>query len=534
MSIGMLFDCAEWKLWTDEIYSWHDIPEMDRLKHMIECYSKELQGNIPQKNDDRSSLFRQKGNEKVSENKWYEAMHFYNNSLCYAAKDGSENAKLSSLAYANRSLCFLKLQMYDKCLADIELAINAKYPERLMSKLEERRKYCQKQVDAGMQMEKNEPKLDFDEDINFPGMANIMKMANNERFGRHFVAKRDIDVGKVVLVEEAFVTTPNMSTTKIVCSNCFKNTMNFVACDCNNSMYCSEACAERDKFHGVSCGNSIRNSDHLVPYAVRSILLALSIFEDIDELAKFVESVVKHEIPPSTSDMKSKYRMFLQMNIRPHSDESYRARFYHNDPSKLLMIVFSQPAIREKVRSKDDETFLMYLSLRHLYILHCNTFQNEFAGFVFLIYKHMNRFERPSPYYRPNLLQYISDNKVVCITMREIKKGDPLFTYANECCVMATRFNCRINLELNGSQCDCYSDINRYRPDSSALVKSDPDYQNFSRYARSSDYSNLSLCSFQKKLGFALLEKYSNMSWNDEIRAITMYLQKMFSESNFY
>lgn len=92
----MLFDCAEWKLWTNEIRSWHGIPAMDGLKHSIESYSEELQNTIPQKNDDRSSLFRQKGNEEVSENKWYEAMHFYNNSLCYAAKDGSENA--SSLA----------------------------------------------------------------------------------------------------------------------------------------------------------------------------------------------------------------------------------------------------------------------------------------------------------------------------------------------------------------------------------------------------------------------------------------------------
>lgn len=530
--IPMLFESEEWSLWANEIRSWNLIPAMyDYSKEMHHC-------KIPytiQKNDERSSFFREKGNQKVGENKWQEAMHFYNISLCCARKVGSDNA---SLAYANRSLCFLKMQMYDECLADIELAINAKYPEHLMSKLEERRKHCLNQIKSGMQFEKFEPKLDFDEDINFPGMANIMKMEYNERFGRHFVAKCDIDIGKVVLVEEAFIATPIMSTEKIVCSNCFKNTMNFIACDCDSAMYCNEACAESDKFHEISCGNSPKNSDHLMPYVVRSILLALDMFADIESLAEFVESVIKDKILPRTSNMESKYRMFLQMNIRPHPDERYDLSFYHNDPAKLLMVVLSQPAIREKIRSKHDEKLLIHLSLRHYYILHCNTFQNEVAGFVFLIHKHMNRFD-PNFYYDPNLIHYLSGNKMVCITSRAIRKGDPLFTFENKCCLIATRFNCRIYQELYGSQCNCHSKLSyltqpsRQRPVSSEIIQSDPNYQYFLHYVRSSDYSNLSLCSVHKELGFDLLKKYIKMPWNDEIRIISIYLEKLMSATNF-
>lgn len=90
------------------------------------------------KSDKRSTQFRLQGNAKVKETLWHEAMKFYNNSLC-TAEIASENV---SLAYANRSLCFLKLSMYDKCLVDIELAINANYPKQLWSKLEERRAFC--------------------------------------------------------------------------------------------------------------------------------------------------------------------------------------------------------------------------------------------------------------------------------------------------------------------------------------------------------------------------------------------------------
>lgn len=81
----------------------------------------------PVKNDIKSTLYRENGNEQKIKGNWYRAMRFYNDSLRYA-ENGSRNI---SLAYANRSLCFLKMEMFDKCIADIELAIKANYPEEM-------------------------------------------------------------------------------------------------------------------------------------------------------------------------------------------------------------------------------------------------------------------------------------------------------------------------------------------------------------------------------------------------------------------
>lgn len=59
------------------------------------------------KNNKKSLQYRNIGNKEFSKKKWREAMGFYNQSLRFA-EIGTENV---ALAYANRSACFLKLQM---------------------------------------------------------------------------------------------------------------------------------------------------------------------------------------------------------------------------------------------------------------------------------------------------------------------------------------------------------------------------------------------------------------------------------------
>lgn len=186
--------------------------------------------NLSTIKDDKSSTdYRNKGNAQFAKSKFVEAMELYNKSLCYA-KVSSENV---SLAYANRSSCFLNLGMYEKCLVDIEMAIKANYPEHLMPKLEKRRSDCLKKT--GKKVESNDfvAKLSFPADENFPGMANALKIESNLQFGRHVVAKCDIEVGKTVLIDEPFV---SVAADFIECASCLKKFMNLIPCDrCNNT-----------------------------------------------------------------------------------------------------------------------------------------------------------------------------------------------------------------------------------------------------------------------------------------------------------
>lgn len=104
------------------------------------------------KNNQLSTKYRLEGNAIFSNQNWRRAMMFYNLSLRFA-EIGTENV---GLAYGNRSICFLKLEMFDKCVADIEMALLANYPKEKRSKLEERRAHCLKQMETKKPNEKGE------------------------------------------------------------------------------------------------------------------------------------------------------------------------------------------------------------------------------------------------------------------------------------------------------------------------------------------------------------------------------------------
>ena len=59
-------------------------------------------------------------------------------SITYAPENGPE----LSLAFANRSACLYHNKNYEKCLQDIKLALNYRYPKNLEYKLLQRKGQC--------------------------------------------------------------------------------------------------------------------------------------------------------------------------------------------------------------------------------------------------------------------------------------------------------------------------------------------------------------------------------------------------------
>lgn len=107
------------------------------------------------KNNELSTKYRQEGNTRFTDKKWRLAMKYYNLSLRFA-EIGTENV---GLAIANRSHCFLKLEMFDKCITDIDMALKANYPKNKTAKLEDRRAYCLQQIEKKKPNEKGEKLL---------------------------------------------------------------------------------------------------------------------------------------------------------------------------------------------------------------------------------------------------------------------------------------------------------------------------------------------------------------------------------------
>lgn len=161
----------------------------------------------PTKSNCYALACRKTGNIFFATKQWYDAIRSYNMSLCFAENDSEPN--IISMAYGNRSACFLHLKMYDKCITDIQMAIESNYPDNLLPKLEKRKAVCLEQIEKNEQAAIWAPELSFEADDNFTSMANVLQIQRNAEFGRHITAKSDIGVGKVVLMERAF--TPSLS-----------------------------------------------------------------------------------------------------------------------------------------------------------------------------------------------------------------------------------------------------------------------------------------------------------------------------------
>lgn len=477
------------------------------------------------KNNDLSLECRLKGNAEVEKNNWRNAMSLYNQSLRWA-KIGSEHV---ALAYANRSTCFMKFEMYEKCLIDIELAINAKYPEHLKSKLEARRTFCLNEIKKAKPVEKVALKLDYEEDEHFPGMANVAKMAYNEKFGRHLVAKRDIDVGKVILMEDAFLTII-VDAANNVCGYCLKNTMNFIACKkCSNTMFCSQTCAESDKLHEIICSDAIVYKNSLTTAANRSIFLALNIFPNMDELIGFVENVVsdtKDEALESLDDIRSKYRTFLQLNLWISNDEILELLIWAIPAFTRLM---SKPAIKAKIRSLKDRRFLMHLFMMHNMLIKCNSFQHNILGGIFLIPNHINHS------CAPNLIAYHHENKMIGIVSRPIKMGDQIFiTYGGEKCFLQPKMQRQQYLWNGfGFQCDCEKCSNNNWPVSSTRIRFDPEYKFLLHQMRGGDidFTDNKKCSSLKQKCLTILKKYSDIPWTTELDIVSNHFTCLLNET---
>ncbi|XP_031630400.1 SET and MYND domain-containing protein 4-like isoform X2 [Contarinia nasturtii] len=480
------------------------------------------------KQNEVSMKCRQAGNTKVNEKNWHDAMLLYNRSLCFAEED-TENV---TLAYANRSLCFLKMEMYDKCLIDIEMAINAKYPERLMSKLEDRRAYCLKHTNKTSFLPNETQKLDFEADEHFPGMANVLQMKYSKKFGRHFIAKCDIDVGKTVLVEEPFVKTTIFKQDFGICDSCFKNMTNFIPCpNCTSALFCSEDCAN-DLFHTLRCGRRSTSDNILVEFVLNSILRAGEIMCSIEEWMEFVENVVKEknveEVPLSIVDDKSKYRMFLKLNLWMTEENKKDHVDRANEVFDMLMRIQD---IKDSFDTLKKMRFLMHLCIMHVNLVRCNSFHTEMYGGIFLIRNHLNHS------CAPNILCSAFQNKSICISSRRIKKGDQLFiSYGDTYWDPHPLHERQQNLWNDfGFQCKCEKCRNTNWPISSEKVQSDPDFQNIQAdlWKEKFGYPDLAKCVSRKRTCLELLKKYSDLPWCTQLDLVSKGFQTACVESLF-
>lgn len=177
--------------------------------------------------NEKSEILRGEGNKFYAQKMFYEALQKYNESLCFATPE----SKYVGLSYANRSAVYFELKLFDRCLANIELARKNHYPEENSEVLKKREEKCQQIVKMQKTQTNDFPILSYPPSKKLPFVAECLELKFNDKFGRHIVTNRPLKVGDIVAIEEPSCKIIHESFIHQKCIGCFKdNLFDLVPC----------------------------------------------------------------------------------------------------------------------------------------------------------------------------------------------------------------------------------------------------------------------------------------------------------------
>lgn len=270
---------------------------------------------------DKTAVDKRKfGNLEFQNRDWFGAMELFNESLCFA-ENGSATL---GYAYANRSACFFNLKMYDKCLIDIDLAMHNNYPKHSFAELQKRQKKCEQFIENGWKASSTALPVKLGENVKFPSCSDAIDVKT--RFGRRsVVANRDVSVGQIIAVDEAFTKTL-FTIYGWKCNICLKGNTNLVPCKkCTTAMFCPE-CFD-NPLHKYECGlkTSIYSQfNNYLMQELRTFFVAMNLFESADQMMTFVEKSLAGPMPDSCTDERTRYIVYLKsMNIACINDQQF-------------------------------------------------------------------------------------------------------------------------------------------------------------------------------------------------------------------
>lgn len=487
------------------------------------------------KNELISIDIRKVGNDFFGRRDWAKATVMYNQSLRFS-RLGSENI---SLAYANRSSCFFQEKSYGACLIDIKLAKEAGYPQHLIPKLDKRRADCLNAVKERSMKEnlvERRMKLSFDAHEKYPCMTNVLKIKqdNNDDFSAF--ANEDIDVGKTIAAEKAFLTFV-FQQYAMQCSICLKTNANLIPCEkCTEAMFCSQKCAKHF-VHEYECGLRFANESEKngrVMVVVRLNLLFLHKFSTADELMCFVEQNIKgNSVRQQQSDDLEMFCDYLKLPYNADLTYDESCIFTTFCAYKMLLQI---PMVMRKFQSEKHRRFLMHLVFMTFAIFHDNSIYfksvDEYLNIDMqkIISCHTGVTKR---YFKhscaPNVAWLSYDGHGVFITIRRVKKGDQLFVCSMLEILMEPREKRQRQLyRFKGFICKCSRCEGVVAtPEQQWLLKSDTDYMRIlseqrvfvEHNARSDPMANYE----------AFLQKYGHIDWCEEIgHVVQIYVRLLF------
>lgn len=429
--------------YPDEMKQWKD--------HLSDLNSPQT-NDLSKKSNKVADQLIELGHAEVHCHNWSEALNLYSQALCFAER----GTLYEGLAHGNRALCFFQLEMYEKAVIDFNFAAQKNCPEDFLADVKDTRIECQKLAKKHTKPKSHVPKLRTPTDKKFPCMANSLEIQRNKEFGRCIVAKRDIEIGQTVFVAENFASVITAEK-QAYCLTCQKVEMNFIPCnDCSTVMFCDEDCENYDNLHKIECQTFYHQiNDINLKFIIQTILVAIDIFPDIDNLIQFVELTTSDKgcdkIPKMSNDGPSKYGIFLKLTPSLKDENllyAYQAFTY------IILI----PKVKFLFDTEPKQRFLMHLVLHHTTVIPKNAFFDEIAQcsdqytvkYMFDILSIVNHS------CAPNLHFATSEKCGYCVTVRPIKKGDQVFiNYLGDDVHKPTEQRQKILKDIWEFQCKC-------------------------------------------------------------------------------
>lgn len=270
---------------------------------------------------------------------------------------------------------------------------------------------------------KNE--LSFPGYKSFPNMANAISFEDNEIFGKHIVAKCDIETGKIVMVVDAFASIEYLSSVQEKCFECgkTKNADAFSCSHCIDVWFCSPKCSFSTA-HQSKCNKIFnRHDSREVRLVTEMIKITFETTKDVNMLVDFSRGIMFGEKKSENCLPEySRYGEILNLKCQVKNEHLSMAKRVR----KILMALPDFKIIGS-TNSTDFERIMFYMAYRHLSTIQINAFTEEFNCkkgklYLFSIYDILSRFNHSCS---PNIKHTIyNDNKMRCKVVRPVKKGD--------------------------------------------------------------------------------------------------------------
>lgn len=463
------------------------------------------------KNNSISLQLRLDASKKYGQGDFEGALIKYNESLCMA-----ENSEYLSLSYANRSQCFFKLEIYERCLIDIDLARKSGYPESSIAKLDCTRDQCLKYLES---------KTIENANMELEDIVGPFEIETDSNFGRLARATRDIGIGETILIEKAYIRTVNSEESND-CTNCGAKRMNFIPCEnCADAMFCCAACAENN-FHRSECSmmiGTMENKEYL-GFIIRSVVIGINNFTSTIEMSEFVENARSGgailSLCPQSS--KSKYFSFLKLTMLPSLP---RISGLLKDAYFIYHAIIGSSHFSNKFDTIAEKRFLMHLIVHHAITLRINSF--EFEDEKEEVHELCLQTSIFNHSCLPNIAKLSKGNTSVCKSISLISKGDQLFiTYLQDDVFQMTEKQRNDQLEEKyGFRCKCK--LCTHGTLLAVGLDNDPCFKYITSITNEIDHIDIDIV---KEKCIEFLSKYSQYSRSQEISYIADTLSALFSK----